>query len=179
MALGKYSRIDDKKSSPSHCSKATVVVVITLCIIGVWMMTSSSSEGVSSQERYNESKTQASEGNGNSLTNEEKTKPFEDNPSNLLVDEANKDAPFQQENVTNVQDATTARENPWEIVEKPEGESKGLPDNVEEKNENEALKQGDKESEEAREKIEGESKGVPENMEKVEGESKGVLDNVE
>ncbi|CAH9071042.1 unnamed protein product [Cuscuta epithymum] len=179
MALGKYSRIDDKKSSPSHCSKATVVVVITLCIIGVWMMTSSSSEGVSSQERYNESKTQASEGNGNSLTNEEKTKPFEDNPSNLLVDEANKDAPFQQENVTNVQDATTARENPGEIVEKPEGESKGLPDNVEEKNENEALKQGDKESEEAREKIEGESKGVPENMEKVEGESKGVLDNVE
>lgn len=39
MALGKGSRMDRKSSS--YCSTATLVVFVALCLVGVWMMTSS------------------------------------------------------------------------------------------------------------------------------------------
>jgi hypothetical protein len=39
MAQGKYSRVDGKKSS---CSTATIVVVVGVCLVGVWMFMSSS-----------------------------------------------------------------------------------------------------------------------------------------
>lgn len=39
MAQGKYSRVDGKKSS--SCSMTTVVVVIGVCLVGVWMFMSS------------------------------------------------------------------------------------------------------------------------------------------
>ncbi|KAL8252753.1 hypothetical protein R6Q59_036446 [Mikania micrantha] len=39
MAQGKYSRVDGKKSS---CSTATIVVLVGVCLVGVWMFMSSS-----------------------------------------------------------------------------------------------------------------------------------------
>ncbi|KVH98824.1 putative S-adenosyl-L-methionine-dependent methyltransferase [Cynara cardunculus var. scolymus] len=39
MAQGKYSRVDGRKSS---CSTATIVVVVGVCLVGVWMFMSSS-----------------------------------------------------------------------------------------------------------------------------------------
>nr|XP_043635386.1 probable methyltransferase PMT24 [Erigeron canadensis] len=39
MAQGKYSRVDGKKSS---CSTATIVVIVGVCLVGVWMFMSSS-----------------------------------------------------------------------------------------------------------------------------------------
>ncbi|KAL1831272.1 hypothetical protein ACET3Z_000923 [Daucus carota] len=50
MALGKYSRLDGRKSPTSYCSTATFVVFIGLCLVGVWMMTSSSIVPVENME---------------------------------------------------------------------------------------------------------------------------------
>ncbi|XP_047340777.1 probable methyltransferase PMT24 [Impatiens glandulifera] len=41
MALGKYSRVDGRKSS-NYCSTLTVVVFVAVCLAGVWMLMSSS-----------------------------------------------------------------------------------------------------------------------------------------
>lgn len=41
MAVGKYSRVDGRKSS-GYCSTVTVVVFVGLCLVGVWMLMSSS-----------------------------------------------------------------------------------------------------------------------------------------
>ncbi|KAJ8450343.1 hypothetical protein Cgig2_004800 [Carnegiea gigantea] len=37
MAMGRYNRIDRKKTS-SYCSTATIVVIVSACLIGVWIM---------------------------------------------------------------------------------------------------------------------------------------------
>ncbi|XP_047338455.1 probable methyltransferase PMT26 [Impatiens glandulifera] len=42
MALGKYSRVDGKKTSSSYWSTAIILVFVALCLVGVWMITSSS-----------------------------------------------------------------------------------------------------------------------------------------
>ncbi|GAB2218613.1 hypothetical protein Drorol1_Dr00001839 [Drosera rotundifolia] len=42
MAQAKYTRIDGKKSSSNVCSTATIIVFVALCLVGVWMLTSSS-----------------------------------------------------------------------------------------------------------------------------------------
>ncbi|XP_020571524.1 probable methyltransferase PMT24 [Phalaenopsis equestris] len=40
MAIGRIHRVDNRRS-PSCCSNATLVVFVALCLVGVWMMTSS------------------------------------------------------------------------------------------------------------------------------------------
>jgi SAM-dependent methyltransferase len=97
MALGRYSRVDGKKSS-SYCSTVTLVVFVALCLVGVWMMTSSSvapvqNTEISTQEPKNEvQETAIRESNEENLNNEnsnsnnEKGKQFEDNPGDLPDD---------------------------------------------------------------------------------------------
>ncbi|XP_010911089.1 probable methyltransferase PMT26 [Elaeis guineensis] len=41
MAFGKSSRADARRTSSSFCSTTTIVVFVALCLVGVWMMTSS------------------------------------------------------------------------------------------------------------------------------------------
>lgn len=41
MAVGKYSRVDGRKST-NYCSTVTLVVFVGLCLVGVWMLMSSS-----------------------------------------------------------------------------------------------------------------------------------------
>lgn len=65
MAMGKYSRVDGRKSS-GFCSTATVVVFVGLCLVGVWMLMSSSvaparDPGLSSREDMSEVKQRVSE----------------------------------------------------------------------------------------------------------------------
>lgn len=74
MALGKYSRVDGRKSS-SSCSTVTFVVFIGLCLVGVWLMTSSSIVPVqnvddTTQETKNEVLTQIKESNLNDESNQ-------------------------------------------------------------------------------------------------------------
>lgn len=108
MALGKYSRVDGRKSSSGYCSTVTIVVFVALCLVGVWMMTSSSvvpgQTTDVSQENKNEERTPVTEINAenkndatsneetstgsedNGANDEGKQKQFEDNPGDLPED---------------------------------------------------------------------------------------------
>ncbi|XVE86508.1 hypothetical protein DITRI_Ditri18aG0039200 [Diplodiscus trichospermus] len=94
MALGKYSRIDNnnnrRSSSSSYCSTVTIVVFVGLCLVGIWMMTSSSVVPVqngddSAQEKKNQLKDQVTPviNDNNDGSN---TPQFEDNPGDLPED---------------------------------------------------------------------------------------------
>ncbi|XP_057973553.1 probable methyltransferase PMT24 [Malania oleifera] len=49
MAMGKYSRVDGRKSS-NYCSTVTIVVFVAFCLVGVWMLMSSSVAPVQNSE---------------------------------------------------------------------------------------------------------------------------------
>ncbi|XP_072974160.1 probable methyltransferase PMT24 [Typha angustifolia] len=40
MAFGKSTRMDGRRTSSSYCSTTTIVVFVALCLVGVWMVTS-------------------------------------------------------------------------------------------------------------------------------------------
>ncbi|XP_009771172.1 putative methyltransferase PMT26 [Nicotiana tabacum] len=130
MALGKYSRVDGRKSS-SYCSTVTIVVFVALCLVGVWMMTSSSvvpvqNSDVSSQGKTSDATTQVSEskessnggsesnnnaGDESNPTDEGKSKQFEDNPGDLPEDATKGDASVsQEENNSNSQQTESTTE---------------------------------------------------------------------
>ncbi|EPS72711.1 hypothetical protein M569_02048, partial [Genlisea aurea] len=39
---GNFSRVDGRKSSSNYCSTVTVTVFVAVCLVGVWVFTSSS-----------------------------------------------------------------------------------------------------------------------------------------
>lgn len=150
MALGKYSRVDGRKSSSGYCSTVTIVVFVALCLVGVWMMTSSSvvpgqTTDVSQQNR-NEEKTTVTEisaENKNDATSNEETNPasddngsndegkqkqFEDNPGDL-PDDATKGDTNVSANQVEKTDAPEETEKTTE--EKPEEKSGDEKDNGE------------------------------------------------
>ncbi|MED6207591.1 hypothetical protein PIB30_037111 [Stylosanthes scabra] len=105
MAMGKYSRVDGRRSSSSYCSTVTIVVFVALCLAGVWMMTSSSvvpeqNRDVSQEDKVdmkeqNEIKEQVSEvDSGN-------TRQFEDNPGDLPEDATKGDSNATSEDNSN------------------------------------------------------------------------------
>ncbi|XP_044470395.1 probable methyltransferase PMT26 [Mangifera indica] len=102
MALGKYSRIDNRRSSSSYWPTVTVVVFVSLCLVGVWMMTSSSvapvqNVDVPAQEKKSKVKEQVVE------SNESNTQQFEDNTGDLPEDVTKGDSSVQKENNGNTQ----------------------------------------------------------------------------
>ena len=126
MALGKYTRVDGRRSSTNYCSTATLVAFVSLCLVGVWMMTTSSvvpvqKSDVPAQETKDEVKQQVGE------SNDGITGQFEDS-SGDLPDDANKGdggSFTQDEKNPNPQDNTAFPEKPLENVpdenqEKPE-----------------------------------------------------------
>ncbi|KAJ0588024.1 putative S-adenosyl-L-methionine-dependent methyltransferase [Helianthus annuus] len=96
MAQGKYSRVDGKKSS--SCSTATIIVVVGVCLVGVWMfMSSSAAPGQNSdlpviQESKQKESTKVSS-------------QFEDNSGDLSSDDSAKDE-SNQENTQNEESST-------------------------------------------------------------------------
>ncbi|RAL45544.1 hypothetical protein DM860_016036 [Cuscuta australis] len=177
MALGKYSRVDGRKSSPNYCSTVSIVIFVALCLVGVWMMTSSSivpvqnSDASSQQqesksdlkEQVNESDTGSKEKNNasdeSSETSAGKSKQFEDAPGDLPDEATKQDVATPEEKNSGSQDiGKTAEENqklyteekPGENKDEPqyEDESKSQTENGEEKKENGELNPDDKKSEE-------------------------------
>lgn len=169
MALGKYSRVDGRKSSSGYCSTVTIVVFVALCLVGVWMMTSSSvvpgqTTDVSQQNR-NEEKTTVTEisaENKNDATSNEETNPasedngsndegkqkqFEDNPGDLPDDATKGD--------------TNVSANQVEKTDAPEETEKTTEEKPEEKSGDEKKDNGE---------VDGESK--VENPESEAGENK-------
>ncbi|KAJ9146242.1 hypothetical protein P3X46_028532 [Hevea brasiliensis] len=102
MAMGKYSRVDGRKSS-GYCSTIVVVVFVAFCLVGVWMLMSSSvvpvhDSNLSSQETVNEVKGTGIESN---------SKQFEDSSGDLPEDAMKKDGNTiysQSENKSDTQD---------------------------------------------------------------------------
>lgn len=135
MALGKYTRVDGRKSSTGYCSTITFVAFVGLCLVGVWMMTSSSvpvqNVDETSHESKNELRTEqvaenSNEGNPINESNkgtESQPKQFEDNPGDLPEDATKGDnsVPIN----TNAQPEKTTEnpveENPEEMREKQTG----------------------------------------------------------
>lgn len=113
MALGKYTRVDNRRPSTNYCSMATLFVFVALCLLGVWMMTSSSvvpfqNSDVPSQRQKDEVKEPVSQsqskGNEN---NESNSRQFEDNPGDLPEDATKGDinvASGQEESNPNIQE---------------------------------------------------------------------------
>ncbi|XP_047958846.1 probable methyltransferase PMT26 [Salvia hispanica] len=137
MALGKYSRVDARKSSSGYCSTVTIVVFVALCLVGVWMMMSSSvAPGETtdvSQENKSEERTPATDisaknnndeanneetNTDNTPTDEGKQKQFEDNPGDLPEDATKGDANANQAEKNDVPEETAKTEE-----EKPEEKS--------------------------------------------------------
>ncbi|KAL7102001.1 hypothetical protein ACP275_08G092100 [Erythranthe tilingii] len=154
MALGKYSRVDGRKSSSGYCSTVTIVVFVALCLVGVWMMTSSTVVPVQpsdvSQENKNELKTDVTETNAenqNDATNNEdnsnanedngegKQKQFEDNPGDLPDDATKGDNNVGSNNQAEKNEAPEETDKSTE--QKPVEEKK---DEVEEKKEEDGSK---------------------------------------
>ncbi|KAK9073144.1 hypothetical protein SSX86_007467 [Deinandra increscens subsp. villosa] len=95
MALGRYSRVDGKKSS---CSTATIVVVIAVCLVGVWMFMSSSA--VPAQSPDLPAAKESKQKDSTKLSSQ-----FEDNSGDLTLDDSVKDG-GNQEN-TNSEESNT------------------------------------------------------------------------
>ncbi|XP_028795639.1 probable methyltransferase PMT26 [Neltuma alba] len=107
MAIGKYTRIDNRRSASSYCSTVTIVVFVALCLVGIWMMTSSSVVPVQNmdvaQENKNDIKEQdVKEQSGLkeqvSESNEGNNRQFEDNPGDLPEDATRGDSNVNSEN---------------------------------------------------------------------------------
>lgn len=177
MALGKYSRVDGRKSSSGYCSTVTIVVFVALCLVGVWMMTSSSvvpSQNTDvSQENKQEERTTVPEikddtsnneetntGNEDSVPNDEgKQKQFEDNPGDLPDDATKGD--------------TTLSTNQPEETEKPNEEK---PEDNKDDGEDKGDGSKDDSEDGEKNKVDGESK--VENPDSEAGETKETnLDN--
>ncbi|KAK9266322.1 hypothetical protein L1049_019453 [Liquidambar formosana] len=129
MALGKYARIDNRRSSSNYCSTVTLVMFVALCLVGVWMMTSSSivpvqNSDVSSQENKNDVKEQVEQV---SQTNENNAQQFEDSPGDLPEDATKGDSNVsfsQEESNSNNQEKTKLPEKTTENATEEKQEEK-------------------------------------------------------
>ncbi|CAJ1974797.1 unnamed protein product [Sphenostylis stenocarpa] len=106
MALGKYTRVDGRRSS-SWCSTVTVVVFVALCLVGVWMMTSSSVVPVHNEDEAQETKNEVKEQNDMKeeaavdISNSN-ARQFEDNPGDLPEDATKGDSNVPSEDNPNL-----------------------------------------------------------------------------
>ncbi|XP_019464586.1 PREDICTED: probable methyltransferase PMT26 isoform X2 [Lupinus angustifolius] len=85
MATAKYTRIDNNKRPSNYCSTVTIVVFLALCLVGVWIMTSSSSvpakEDIVQETNNNEVKQPVTD-----TTSNTNTQKFDDNPGDISED---------------------------------------------------------------------------------------------
>ncbi|XP_076891228.1 putative methyltransferase PMT24 [Bidens hawaiensis] len=105
MAQGKYSRVDGKKSS---CSTATIIVIVGVCLVGVWMfMSSSTAPGQTSDLPI------VRESKQKDTTKISSSSQFEDNSGDLLSDDSvnNQETTQSEESSTNEDESKSTEEN--------------------------------------------------------------------
>ncbi|KAK4774000.1 hypothetical protein SAY87_029019 [Trapa incisa] len=175
MASGKYTRVDNKRSSAS--STVTIAVIVSLCLVGTWMMTSSyyvaPVQNVDApKEKTNESNEQMpvkiSEGNGEVTHNEAtdnketgNTVQLEDNPGDMRDDAAKGDSidSGSQENRVKNQDEevnnedgekdTTGRRESGEASNNTEQSVSKMDENVDKSDSNELITDSDEKKDQA------------------------------
>ncbi|KAG8383862.1 hypothetical protein BUALT_Bualt04G0057800 [Buddleja alternifolia] len=172
MALGKYSRVDGRKSSSGYCSTVTIVVFVALCLVGLWMMSSSSSvvpvqTSEVSQETKNEVNPHVTESNtennNDAINNESSKSATEDNGP---IDEG-KPKQFEDNPGDLPEDATKGDNNVSSNPEEKNDKSEETEKNTEEKIEVEKKEDGE-------EKKEDESKVESENVEEKKDDDSQV-----
>ncbi|KAL9233343.1 hypothetical protein vseg_008360 [Gypsophila vaccaria] len=163
MALGKYTRVDGRKSSSSYCSTIAVVTFVALCLVGVWMMTSPSDSSSQNIDVPQEKQKSGVEQEVPRESKESTTKPFLDNPGNVQDDGTKGDGNVNGAQGEKAPAEEKKEQTPSENVEesKPddssqtEGENKETPtEEPESKKENES----DDSKKENNEESSGESK---------------------
>ncbi|KAJ4966412.1 hypothetical protein NE237_018261 [Protea cynaroides] len=135
MALGRYTRVDGRKSLTSYCSTITLVFFVALCLVGVWVMTSSSvvpaqDMNLSNQESKTvDTKIEDTKNDLKPQVTENDSQQFKDNPGDLPEDATKGDGNTNtaqdesksdvKEN-TNQSDQTTENNVKENQIEKPE-----------------------------------------------------------
>ncbi|CAN1801626.1 Probable methyltransferase PMT24 [Linum perenne] len=123
MAMGKYSRVDGRKSS-NYCSTISVAAFVALCLIGVWMFMSSSV--VPGQDDTNV----ASQGKQSIV--DTGSKGFEDSSGDLTDSGASKEDESTEstntDNQTDVQDESKVTETETESQEEQKTSAQNFDD---------------------------------------------------
>ncbi|XP_020090303.1 probable methyltransferase PMT24 [Ananas comosus] len=134
MAFGKSTRMDGRRSS-SYCSTTTIVVFVALCLVGVWMMTSSTVvpiEMSSSDRKDQVSGTDSSrvfeDSSGDVAEDLAKGGDNDENSGNTIPDELNSETSNDQnlsEKTTEKSVEKTQEESPVKGNEDGKAESEG------------------------------------------------------
>ncbi|KAK1371222.1 putative methyltransferase PMT26 [Heracleum sosnowskyi] len=119
MAIGKYSRVDGRKST-NYCSTATIVVFVALCLVGVWMLMSSSVDPVqktdlSSQDSNTDFSSQDSKADLKEKVTDKFSNQFEDSSG-----EQAEDATKEESKTTKSEDESNSEVNETETQETQE-----------------------------------------------------------
>ncbi|KAA8546482.1 hypothetical protein F0562_002779 [Nyssa sinensis] len=134
MALGKYSRVDGRKSS-NYCSTVAIVMFVGICLVGVWVLMSSSVVPVQNSDLSSqESKTKVPQ-----EVTENHSKQFEDSSGDLPEDAIKEDSiPENSQDESN----SEVRQNQKESENTPEEvQEKFVEDNPEGKTESDGKKE--------------------------------------
>ncbi|KAJ0236944.1 methyltransferase PMT24 [Hirschfeldia incana] len=118
MAMGKYSRVDGKKSSSGHGLTITIVVFVSLCLVGAWMFMSSwsaptESVDFSSSQTTNDVETTTKTDSTNEEVDRGGSKRFSDETE--VVTESNEEKPDPE---------SSGEEKTEQVEEKKEFEDK-------------------------------------------------------
>ncbi|MCL7035770.1 hypothetical protein MKW94_030810 [Papaver nudicaule] len=110
MAIGRSPRADVRRSPSSFSSTAVIVVFVALCLVGVWMMTSSSVVPVQNIEISQDGKVDVKD-----TTTEPDTRQFEDNPGVLPEDatkgDSNQSSPQDNQKSSQQSNGDASQEN--------------------------------------------------------------------
>ncbi|KAL1831146.1 hypothetical protein DCAR_0101129 [Daucus carota subsp. sativus] len=156
MATGKYSRVDGRKST-NYCSTATIVVFVALCLVGVWMLMSSSVDPVqksdlSSQDSNTDFSSQDSKAELKEKVTDKFSNQFEDSSGEQAEDatkEESKPTKSEEESNSEVNETETQETQEEKTAEESSGgNSNGEEDSKKdgEGSDNEESNSGGKES---------------------------------
>lgn len=149
MAVGKYSRADGRKST-NYCSTATLAVFVGLCLVGVWMLMSSS---VGPAQNINLS-SQDSKSDLIEKIVDRFSRQFEDSSGELA-----EDATKEESNPSNPQDESNSDANDTQIS--PEKESDDtVVENLKEEIVQESSEGNTKDDEDSKKEAEDEGNGA-------------------
>ncbi|KAL6210139.1 hypothetical protein ACLB2K_021076 [Fragaria x ananassa] len=121
MAMGKYSRVDGKKSL-NCCSTTSLVVFVAFCLVGVWMLMSSAvpiqTQSLSTEENLTDKSSKQYEDSSGGLS---ETVTREDDKGSDSQSETNID---NTQNVSQDESVSTSEEKQEEVVSKEVSEEK-------------------------------------------------------
>ncbi|CAI0395796.1 unnamed protein product [Linum tenue] len=121
MAMGKYSRVDGRKSS-NYCSTISMVAFVALCLVGVWMFMSSSVVPGQSSVVPASQESATSQGKQSTVEN---TKGFEDSSGDMPEGSSKEGESTENTNTGNqsdLQDDDKVTETQTETDSNPAGE---------------------------------------------------------